>query len=483
LDGSGFPCLRTFERRLRAEVPLDAIFMARHGESAWNRRYAGYIERDLTGIDPGEVYVLDHHQIDVAVRVPGAPLLAQFDRAHKMKSNAKVKVAFPWLSAALDFRTGLVVGWSLHIEPPNSDHVFQSMQHSVTGYGAPESVYLDNGKDYRSKDFSGGKSRNHRVEFGEVQSNTLLFALGTKAIFATPYRAQAKLIERHFRRIKDMFSRFADGYRGGGVNERPERLAGEIAKGHVYEWPEFVSLIERFIIDVMNRTPMRGHLNGRSPMQAWQEFSKDARYKPRRFTEEDLAILCTRIGPAKKVGRNGYSDPQVGSYWNEKLAGMRGERVYLRRDPRRWQIGYVFREADDKFVCVAELVDRVPGNAKTDLDRAHLREAIKAQRRDRKAKKAAALSDVEVTLPEYIDLQARANHAIAPIECEEDVCGGIARSWATDVKDEIRRDEIAMHQAVNADLSKIMPPEVPKKRYFLYETEREDYYRELENGG
>ncbi len=45
-----FPSCTSFKRRLRREVPKQSIYLARYGQSAWNRKYGNYIERDYSTI-------------------------------------------------------------------------------------------------------------------------------------------------------------------------------------------------------------------------------------------------------------------------------------------------------------------------------------------------------------------------------------------------------------------------------------------------
>ena len=45
-----FPSFMTFLRRLRKEVPEQAIYLARYGQAAWNKKYASYVARDYSNI-------------------------------------------------------------------------------------------------------------------------------------------------------------------------------------------------------------------------------------------------------------------------------------------------------------------------------------------------------------------------------------------------------------------------------------------------
>ena len=134
-----FPSYMAFKRRLDREIPKQSIYLARYGQSAWNRKYGNYIERDYSNIAYGKVWVSDHAQIDVACLSPDG------------------NIVFPWVTAWRDFKSGKWLGWILQCGHPNSDLIFQSFYYAAESYGLPTDVIIDNGKDYRSKDFAGGR--------------------------------------------------------------------------------------------------------------------------------------------------------------------------------------------------------------------------------------------------------------------------------------------------------------------------------------
>lgn len=84
-------------------------------------------------------------------------------------------------------------------------------------------MIIDNGKDYRSKDFAGGRS-NFKVDISKGQTSAMLKELNVNVHFALPYNAQTKPVERDFLKIKELLSKHCVGYRGGNVVERPENL-------------------------------------------------------------------------------------------------------------------------------------------------------------------------------------------------------------------------------------------------------------------
>lgn len=81
IEASDFPSCSTFKRKLKREIPKQSIYLARYGQSAWNRKYNNYIERDYSNIICGKVWVSDHAQIDVACLSPDGDIV------------------FPWVTA------------------------------------------------------------------------------------------------------------------------------------------------------------------------------------------------------------------------------------------------------------------------------------------------------------------------------------------------------------------------------------------------
>ena len=366
-----FPSMNAFLYRLKRDFTEEVIYQKRYGPAKWNRKYGNYIDRQYDDVAAGEVWVADHAQIDVGILVE-APARGR---------GQKPKVAFPWVTAFRDLRTGLWVGWIVHVEPPNSDHIFQAAQHGFSRHGLPRALILDNGKDFRVKDFAGGR-RYWKLQLEQDQVRSMLALLRIDVVFAQPYNAQAKPIERDFLKNKEWFSKHAPGYRGGNVTERPERLKTEIKSGNILPLKDFLTLFDEYVETVLNRMPSRGKvLKGLSPQQAWQRYQKPGVL--RQISEDALKLYCMRITGDVTVGRNGVRDPESGMhYWHEVLAGWKGKKVYLRRDPRHWEEAYVFSAADDSFICKARLgVFTAPAFAKTELQRQQLKEAMRARNR------------------------------------------------------------------------------------------------------
>lgn len=348
-----------FKRRLDREIPKQSIFLARHGESAWNRKYGNYIERDYSKITCGKVWVSDHAQIDVACLSPDG------------------NIVFPWVTAWRDFKSGKWLGWILQCGHPNSDLIFQSFYYAAESYGLPTDVIIDNGKDYRSKDFAGGrrkpcvkskigsdelsicsqpidcdvrvsernstgaKSKKYiKIDTNKNKTTSMLLELNIDVHFALPYNAQTKPIERDFLKIKELLSKHCIGYRGGNIVERPEKLAKEIKSGKIITFDNFKKVFDDFIINVLNKRPSQGkNLKGLSPDEL---FNREFKEKIT-TTKDALKLFCMRISKTFTIGRNGIKDNEFGiTYWNDWMISKTGLKVYLRRDIKNYKEAWAF---------------------------------------------------------------------------------------------------------------------------------------------
>src|SRR5574344_126611 len=225
-----FPSYKTFDRYLKARVPEQAIYLARYGQTVWNKKYATFIPRNYSNLIAGRCWVSDHAQIDVAV-------------------NFKGNVCFPWVTVFRDVKTSKWLGWFLHAESPNSDHIFQAFYYGVLNFGLPQDIYLDNGKDYRCKDFAGGRNSSIKVNHSTKLENALLTNIGINVHFALPYNAQTKPIERDFLKVKTFLSKGFVGYRGGKITERPEKLKKEIKNNSIMDYKDFKNLFDDFVLN------------------------------------------------------------------------------------------------------------------------------------------------------------------------------------------------------------------------------------------
>lgn len=383
-DASNFPSYKTFDRHLKKEIPKQAIYLARYGQAAWNKKYATYIPRDYLKIKAGSCWVSDHAQIDVAVDFNGMTY-------------------FPWVTVFRDVKTSKWLGWFLHLDAPNSDHIFQTFYYAVQKFGIPNDVYLDNGKDYRCKDFAGGRKQKAgkiTVQHFKDKENSLLRNLGIDVHFALPYNAQTKPIERDFLKVKTFMSKGFVGYRGGKITERPEKLKNEIKNNKIMPFDEFKTVFDDFIENYLNKKPSGGKvLQGKSPDELWAE-----EFKVKKVISKDaLKLFCMRTSKDVKISRNGIYDSQFGvTYWADWMVYKKGIKVFMRRDVNAYQEAWVFDAQTQEFLGKANTFSPISFLAKTNVEKAIYKKALAIKKKEQKILKSFINSKYQTSNVEIV---------------------------------------------------------------------------------
>ncbi|MDD2315756.1 MAG: transposase family protein, partial [Desulfobacterales bacterium] len=135
--------------------------LARKGKRAFEAAYQTKILRDYNEIEPNFMWCGDHHIFDVFVRVPDGSGGWQTKR--------------PWITAWMDMKSRSFMGWIISFQP-DSDCIAQALAHAIADkndpnfpqHGRPDSVYIDNGKDYRSKRLNGQEIKIGPIEYPEI---------------------------------------------------------------------------------------------------------------------------------------------------------------------------------------------------------------------------------------------------------------------------------------------------------------------------
>lgn len=446
-DKETFPSFMAFKRRLDKEIPKQGIYLARYGQSAWNRKYGGYIDRDYSNITCNEVWVSDHAQIDVAC----------FD--------ADGKVVFPWVTVWRDYKSGKWLGWVLQTKNPNSDFIFQSFYYSSQKFGLPKDVIIDNGKDYRSKDFAGGRS-NFKVDISKGQTSAMLKELNVNVHFALPYNAQTKPIERDFLKIKELLSKHCVGYRGGNVVERPEKLANEIKADKIMQFEDFKKIFDDFILNVLNKKPSYGkNLNGICPDELfYNEYAE--KITPSR---DALKLFCMRTSRNFTIGRNGIQDRQLGiTYWADWMIARTGMKVYLRRDVQDYKEAWAFKADNDEFVGTVKAVKAVAALHADKVSKEEFREALSIKKHNLKITKAYIKQTREISLEEQYE-----NYKAAYDSTNKNYKKSIKVSKIANTNmDKAIQKNKEMEAFGRQDLSVFLEDKKPEEKLYLFETDK-----------
>ena len=193
----------------------DKWILARDGEKALSDKVEPYIKRDASLLEIGDILVADGHVLNFNVINPfiGKPTRAT-------------------LVGFLDWKSTALVGYEIMLEE-NTQCIASALRNSIINLDMiPKIVYQDNGRAFRAKYFTDDKG------FSELGFNGLYSKLGIETVFARPYNARAKVIERFFKEFQEGFEKLLPSYVGSSIDNKPaylmrneklhKRLAGRV---------------------------------------------------------------------------------------------------------------------------------------------------------------------------------------------------------------------------------------------------------------
>ena len=193
----------------------DKWVLARDGEKALSDKVEPYIKRDTSLLEVGNILVADGHKLAFNVINPftGKPTRAT-------------------LVGFLDWKSTALVGYEIMLEE-NTQCIASALRNSIINLDMiPKIVYQDNGRAFRAKYFTDDKG------FTELGFQGLYSKLGIETVFARPYNARAKVIERFFKEFQESFEKLLPSYVGSNIQNKPaymmrneklhKRLAGRV---------------------------------------------------------------------------------------------------------------------------------------------------------------------------------------------------------------------------------------------------------------
>ncbi len=304
---------------VRAEMsrldPME-VATARHGPGAAKRQYVARGKCPGTS-RPLEVVEIDHTLLDVMV----------VDRRYG------VTLGRPWLTVALDRHTRLPVGMCLGFEPPGYLTVMRCLRHLIMpkGYvrerfpdiegdwpchGLPETIVVDNGKEFHSESFRDACSR-------------LRVAI-QYCVAGEPW-LKGK-VERFFGTLaRDVIHRLP-GTTFSNIRQRGEYKSQELAQVTI---DELDHKLHQWICDLYAESFHTGLL--KAPRAAWQDALST--WEPQLPTERgDLDILVA-AATERMVRRDGvelwglvYGSEGLSELYR-KLRGNSASKVRVKYDP------------------------------------------------------------------------------------------------------------------------------------------------------
>ncbi len=201
----------------------DKWILARDGEKALSDKVEPYIKRDASLLEVGDILVADGHKLAFQVINPftGKPCRAT-------------------LVGFLDWKSTALVGYEIMLEE-NTQCIASALRNAIINLDMiPKVVYQDNGRAFRAKYFTDDKG------FTELGFQGLYSKLGIETVFARPYNARAKVIERFFKEFQEGFEKLLPSYIGSSIQNKPAYMMRN-EKLHKSLHNEYIPTIEETI--------------------------------------------------------------------------------------------------------------------------------------------------------------------------------------------------------------------------------------------
>jgi len=244
-----------------------------------------------------------------------------------------------------DWKSRTLIGWDIGFTE-NTQLIASALRRAILTLGKfPKIVLLDNGKAFKSKIFTGD------VDFTQCGFAGMFARLEIKTVFAWPYNARSKPIERFFQDFGNQFERYLPSFCGSGINDKPaSMMRNEKLMKEMYESARKKPLDVKTVLAGMNEWwkfhAWQAHptLKGQTKGEVF-ESGRGPGVDPERLT---YLMMDTKV---KRIGRNGIRFLHA-DYFHEALFGFRDE-VVIRYDLHNISQIHVYLKRGD-FLCTAE---------------------------------------------------------------------------------------------------------------------------------
>ena len=276
----------------------DKWVLARDGEKALSDKAEPYIKRDASLLDVGDILVADGHKLAFQVINPftGKPCRAT-------------------LVGFLDWKSTALVGYEIMLEE-NTQCIASALRNAIINLDMiPKIVYQDNGRAFRAKYFTDDKG------FGELGFYGLYAKLGIETVFARPYNARSKVIERFFKEFQEGFEKLMPSYVGSSIINKPaylkrnENFHKNLHQDYVPTIEETIKMIDMWV-KFKNSQPCTNAPN----MTIAEVLENRNKQNIDKSLLDDL-MLATEV---KTIQRNGVRFLNC-DYFDERLYGLRGK--------------------------------------------------------------------------------------------------------------------------------------------------------------
>lgn len=276
----------------------DKWILARDGEKALSDKVEPYIKRDASLLEVGDILVADGHKLAFQVINPftGKPCRAT-------------------LVGFLDWKSTALVGYEIMLEE-NTQCIASALRNAIINLDMiPKVVYQDNGRAFRAKYFTDDKG------FTELGFQGLYSKLGIETVFARPYNARAKVIERFFKEFQEGFEKLLPSYIGSSINNKPafmmrnEKFHKNLHIDYIPTIEETIKMIDMWL-SFKNSQPCPN-----APDKTIAEVLTERKRQNIDINTLDDLMLATEV---KTIQRNGIRFLNC-DYFDERLYGFKSK--------------------------------------------------------------------------------------------------------------------------------------------------------------
>ena len=308
----------------------DIYTLMRGGQKELSDKVLPYIKRNAKLLNVGDVFIADGNVLDFMVQNPenGRPCRAT-------------------LIVYVDWKSEDIAGYEIMLTE-NTQCIASALRNSILRLGKiPKIAYQDNGRAFKSSFFKGD------VNLEECCFNGIFSTLGIQPVFATPYNAKAKLVERVFREFTQTFSSLMPSYIGNCIINRPahlkrnEKFQKSISSDYVPTIQETVNAIEEWL--KFYRSQPCVNVKGKTIGEVFNEGRGDG-------VDPDLLNDLMMVQAIRTVGRNGI---RLFSQWyySEELTGLKDDVVV------KYSLTDIFKvkiySQKSEFICTAEAIEEI----------------------------------------------------------------------------------------------------------------------------
>ena len=329
------PCDLTFKRyaeNFRKNNYAEWV-LKREGMKAYHDKVEPYIERDISKIEVGDIIIADGHVLNFQVINPftGKPTRAT-------------------LVGFLDWKSTALVGYEIMMTE-NTQCIASALRNSILNLGViPKVVYQDNGRAFKSKYFQ-------HCDFDEDGFNGVYANLNIHSVFAKPYNARAKVIERFFREFQEEFEKMMPSYIGTSIEDKPAwmkrgekfhlAMHQQETKNHLPTVQEVIKYINCWL-EFHNKKPCP---NDRS--KSIQEMLDGVQKQHININILNTLMMKTEC---RTITKHGITFLNM-HYRSEAILGLR-EQVFIRYSLFDLSKIFVY-SSKGEFLCVAKRVQKV----------------------------------------------------------------------------------------------------------------------------